>query len=419
MAEDNRKYKMVALDIDGTLVDDDKRLLPSTISSIIAIQQMGIKVVVASGRPTFGCQKIAKELRLDEFGGYILSYNGGKITSCSDGKILGRRAVPRNILSWLYDAVKNEPELSAFSYTRQEIITETPDNPFVLIERRVNDGMSIRKVKHLLDDLPHDPLKVAIVGENYLLRTFKKRLEEQYGDELNFFITHDNFLDVVPCGVDKGSTLHFLLQELGIKRSEVIAVGDSYNDLSMIQMAGMGVAMANATEALKRSADYVTTSNNEDGICHLLNKFILHPEEENVADIDVMALNKMMEGNTLMSTLGILCTKLKPGYVECTMPVDHRTQQPMGILHGGATLALAETAAGYGSLVLLKENEIQVGMQVSGNHIRSAHSGDKVVAKGKIIHQGRSSHVWDINIETETGKLVSSVRVVNSIINRR
>lgn len=413
------KYKIVALDIDGTLVDDQKRLLPSTISAVLAIQQMGIKVVVASGRPTYGCQRVTKELRLDHFGGYLLSYDGGKITSCADGKILGRRTLSKASLSYLYDEVKRHPDLALFTYTRQEIITETPESRYLLQEQWVNDGMPIRQVDHLLNSLKREPLKMAVAGERHQLSQLKETLEQHYGDSLNFFLVHENFLEVLPCGVDKGSSLSFLLKEIGLDSSELMAVGDSYNDLTMIEVAGIGVAMANATEAVKRSADYVTTGNNEDGISHLLNKFILYPEEENIAGIDVSALNKMMEGNTLMSTLGIRCTKLERGYVECTMPVDYRTQQPMGILHGGASLALAETAAGYGSLILLKENEIQVGMQVSGNHIKSAHSGDKVVAVGRLIHQGRSTHVWDISITTETGQLVSTVRVVNSIINRR
>lgn len=280
--------------------------------------------------------------------------------------------------------------------------------------------MPIKGVENLLDALTRDPLKLAITSDNtQALYLLKEEMEAYYGDQLNFFLTNEHFLDVVPSGVDKGSTLEFLLEELGIDRSELIAVGDSYNDLGMIQVAGLGVAMANATEAVKRSADYVTTSNNADGISHLLNKFILHPEPDNVGDLSVDLLNQMMEGNTLMGTLGICCTRLEEGYVECTMPVDGRTQQPMGILHGGATLALAETAAGYGSLLLLRENEIQVGMQVSGNHISSAHVGDTVTAVGRIIHRGRSSHVWNIDILSGRGKLISSIRVVNSILNKR
>ncbi|MDO5017058.1 MAG: Cof-type HAD-IIB family hydrolase [Porphyromonas sp.] len=413
------KYKLVAFDIDGTLVDDQKRLLPSTINSVIAIQQMGIKVVLATGRPTFGTREIAKRLRLDEFGGYLLTYNGGKLTSCADGKILARRTIPKEQLTYVYELVKEHSGLSLMGYNNQRIITETPDNPFVLSESRVDGDMPVQKVDHLLDAMTQDPLKLAIVGETTALYQAKEDLEAHYGRSLNFFISNDHFLDVVPRGVDKGSTLEFLVEELGMDKSEVMAVGDSYNDLSMITIAGLGVAMSNATEAVKRSADYVTTGNNTDGISHLLNKFILHPEASNADRLDVELLNQMIEGHTLMSTLGIKCIKLEEGYVECTMPVDNRTQQPMGILHGGASLALAETVAGYGSIVLLKENEIQVGMQVSGNHVSSAHSGDTVRAVGTIVHKGRSTHVWNVDVLSERGKLICTVRVINSILNKR
>lgn len=419
MTKRENRYKLVALDIDGTLVDDQKRLLPTSVSAILEIEQMGVKVVLTSGRPTYGIRAIAKSLRLDEYGGYILSYNGGKLTSVGDGKILARRAIPRELLTVLYERVKEIPDLAMFSYDHNEIITETPDNELVLQEQVVNGNMPIRKVEHLLRAMERDPLKVAVVGNNNLLYQLKEEMEQHYGDRLNFFNTFDQFMDVAPSGVDKGSTLEFLLEELGLKHEELIAVGDSHNDLSMIQVAGLGVAMANATEAVKRAADYVTTSNNADGIAHLLNKYILHPEEENVADLDVDLLNQMMQGGTLMSTLGIKCTRLEEGYVECTMPVDGRTQQPMGILHGGASLALAETAAGYGSLLLLKENEIQVGMQVSGNHVSSAVVGDTVTAIGTIIHRGRSTHVWNVDIISSRGKLISSIRVINSILNKR
>ena len=101
------------------------------------------------------------------------------------------------------------------------------------------------------------------------------------------------------------------------------------------------------------------------------------------------------------------------------MPVDQRTRQPFGILHGGASLALAETVAGLGSMVACQPDETVVGMQVSGNHISSAHEGDTVRAVATAVHLGRSSHVWNVDIFTSTGKLVSSVRVVNSVTKRK
>lgn len=123
--------------------------------------------------------------------------------------------------------------------------------------------------------------------------------------------------------------------------------------------------------------------------------------------------------HALMGNLGIQYTYADETRIEATMPVDHRTRQPFGMLHGGATLVLAETIAGLGSTILCQPDEVAVGMQVSGNHISSAQEGDTVRAVGTIMHKGRSSHVWNVDVFTSTGKLVSSVRVVNSVMKKR
>lgn len=123
--------------------------------------------------------------------------------------------------------------------------------------------------------------------------------------------------------------------------------------------------------------------------------------------------------NTLMETLGITFTHVSPERTEAVMPVEKSVCQPFGILHGGATLALAESVAGQGSLSLCEADEIPVGIQVSCNHISYAKKGDKVRAVGTILHKGRSIHVWNIDIFTSTEKLVSSVRVVNSILKKK
>jgi len=134
----------------------------------------------------------------------------------------------------------------------------------------------------------------------------------------------------------------------------------------------------------------------------------LSPDEINAANT-----------HTLMGTLGIVFTRLSPGHIEAEMPVEKRSCQPFGILHGGATLALAESVAGQGSMILCGEDEVAAGVQVSCNHISSAREGDMVHAVGTLIHQGRSSHVWNVDIHTSAGRLVSSVRVANSILKRR
>lgn len=116
-----------------------------------------------------------------------------------------------------------------------------------------------------------------------------------------------------------------------------------------------------------------------------------------------------------MGSLGIQYTYADEDHIKTTMPVDHRTHQSLGILHGGATLALAETVAGLGPMILCRPDETIVGIQVNGNHIPFVHEGDTVRTMGTVVHKGRSSHIWNIDVPTSTNKLVSSIRVVNSV----
>ena len=232
---------------------------------------------------------------------------------------------------------------------------------------------------------------------------------------LDVFRSEPYFLEVVPCGIDKANTLGALMEKLNIKREEVIAIGDGVCDVTMLQLAGMGIAMGHSQDSVKVCADYVTASNEEDGVAQAVEKMIL--AEVHAAEIPLDVLNARAR-HALMGNLGIQYTYASEDRIEATMPVDQRTRQPFGILHGGATLALAETVAGLGSMIICQPDEIVVGMQVSGNHISSAHEGDTVRAIGTIVHKGRSSHVWNVDVFTSTNKLVSSIRVVNSVLKK-
>ncbi|GAB1417476.1 PaaI family thioesterase [Bacteroidales bacterium] len=120
--------------------------------------------------------------------------------------------------------------------------------------------------------------------------------------------------------------------------------------------------------------------------------------------------------NTLMEQLGIEYVEAKDGYIKAKMPVDNRTKQPMGLLHGGGSLALAETVAGIGSALIvdLSKNDVR-GSQVSANHLRAAKDG-WVFAEAHLLHRGRNTHIWDIEIKDEDGQLVSAIRLTNFII---
>ena len=120
--------------------------------------------------------------------------------------------------------------------------------------------------------------------------------------------------------------------------------------------------------------------------------------------------------NSLVGHLGIEYLDLTPGNIVARMPVDHRTMQPFGRLHGGASMALAETIGSLGSYLLVKEEgKLAVGLEINANHVRAARSG-WVTGTGKIIHQGKSTHVWEIRIEDEEHQLVCISRFTVAII---
>ena len=123
--------------------------------------------------------------------------------------------------------------------------------------------------------------------------------------------------------------------------------------------------------------------------------------------------------NSMGEVLGIEFISVEEGLVKAKMPVDHRTCQPFGILNGGASLALAEMVAGHGSVPLCSESEMPCGIQVSANHVGMVRTGSYVMATGQLIHRGRTTHIWNVDITSPEGKLISTARIVNQIVKRR
>lgn len=411
------KYKIIALDVDGTLVNSQLQITEEVRKALLKAQaEYGMRVIIASGRPTAGLRHIAEELELARYSGYILPYNGGQMYNArAMGAPIRRYSLPDEIIPELY-ALAQEYGLNILTYSDTEILTERLDDPNVQKEMGLT-VMPSRQVECFVRDVPRDLPKCLIVGDPDKIEALVPIARERFAGVVDAFTSDPHFLELVPTGVNKGIALQKLLERLDYDRSELIAVGDSNNDLEMIQFAGLGVAMSNAKEAIKSCADYVTKSNNEDGVAHLLKKFVFDAHED--APYSVEQVNALFPG-TLMEALGMQCTDIAKGYVEGLMPVDARTGQPLGIIHGGANLAFAETLAGLGSVALLEEGEMQVGAQVSGNHVASAMAGDVMVGKARIMHQGRSTHVWSVEIYSQrSGKLIHTARVLNSIIKKR
>ena len=133
--------------------------------------------------------------------------------------------------------------------------------------------------------------------------------------------------------------------------------------------------------------------------------------------IDLAKLNSINKG-AMMEVLGIEYLEARQGYLKAKMPVDERTFQPARLLHGGASMALAETLGSVGSAIMVNLDEYEVrGSQLSANHIKSAKEG-WVIGEASLLHRGRNTHVWNIDIKDEAGKLISTCRLTNFIIKK-
>lgn len=409
------KYKLLVLDVDGTLLNDAKEISKRTLSALLKVQHMGVRIVLASGRPTYGLMPLAQILELGHFGGYVVSYNGCQIIKAENGEILFERRINPEMIPYL-EKKANKNGFSIFTYHDDTLLTNDPDNLYIRREAQLNK-LRIIEEEHFSTAIDFAPCKCVLVSDDEeALRGLEEHWKKRLAGALDVFPSEPYFLEVVPCGIDKANTLGALMEQLGVTREEVIAIGDGVADVTMLQLAGVGIAMGHAQDSVKHCADYVTASNEEDGVAQAVEKLIL--AEVHASEIPLDLLNTQAK-HALMGNLGIQYTYASPDRIEATMPVDERTRQPFGILHGGATLALAETVAGLGSMISCQPDEVVVGMQVSGNHISSAHEGDTVRAVATIVHKGRSSHVWNVDVFTSTNKLVSSIRVMNSVMKKR
>ena len=409
------KYKLLVLDVDGTLVNSKKELSVQTLTTLLKIQHAGIRIALASGRSPYGLRHLVDKLEMKKWGGYILPYNGTQIVNTGNDEVLFEKRIDPAMLPYLEKKAQKNG-FSIFTYHQDQLITTDPDNEHIRNEAALN-GMEIVAVENLSAAVDFSPSKCVLVSDNEAaLVAQKDQWRKRLAGTLDVYRSESFFLEVVPPFVDKGNTLGVLIEKLGITTEEVMAIGDGRRDFSMLQLAGLGIAMGNAQDSIKACADYTTESNDNEGVAIAVQKFIIAAVTP--ADIPPERLNA---GNkdTLMGNLGIQYTYASSSRIEAVMPVDERTRQPFGVLHGGATLALAETVAGMGSMLICEPDEIIVGMQVSGNHISSAHEGDSVRAVGTIIHKGRSSHVWNVDVFTSTDKLISSIRVVNSVLKKR
>ncbi|WP_294616599.1 Cof-type HAD-IIB family hydrolase [uncultured Bacteroides sp.] len=270
----SQDYRLLVLDLDGTLTNSKKEISPRNLRTLLRLQQSGIRLVLASGRPTYGIAPLAEQLQMKEHNGYILSYNGGEIIDWSTGELLYKNLLPDDVLPVLYQAAADHKQ-AILTYDNEFILTEHPDDPYVVKEAFLNK-MQIRRTDNFLQDAPLPLPKCLIVGEPEQLVQTEAELSLRLQNRISVYRSEPYFLELVPLGIDKARSLAVLLEKSGIAREEMVAMGDGYNDLSMIEYAGLGIAMGNAQVTVKAAADYIAPTNDEDGVAVAVEHYFPH-----------------------------------------------------------------------------------------------------------------------------------------------
>lgn len=262
-------YKMMAIDIDDTLITADKRVTPRTRAALIAAAEKGVVITLATGRMHASACRIARQLELNV---PIITYQGSMVKNLIDQESIYERFVPYQASEYIFDyCEKNGYHLQGYY---QDQLYARQDNEKIKAYAQLSDvSYHIKPDFHRLIQLPMT--KLLIYEEPEVLDRIASELAPMLGDEVHVTKSKPVYLEFTHPQGTKGQALSFLANRYNCSMQEVIAFGDSWNDTDMLEMAGLGVAMENAVPSLKEAADYITLSNENDGIAHVIEQFVL------------------------------------------------------------------------------------------------------------------------------------------------
>ena len=264
--------KLIAVDVDGTLLNSNNEINPKTRDTLIKAGHAGHKIVIVSGRPTSGVKHLAKELNFDEFGGLLSNFNGGAITNYASDEVIVNHSLDRDLALELLNDTK-DLDLEIIIPFEDQILSDT-DNRYLEFEHKIL-GLETRAVPDIRQNLDFAPNKIIFAKNEEILDQHIPFLLEKYGDRTSQVRSQRFYYEIMPKGLSKGKSLLEIADYYGIDKKDIIAFGDEINDVSMLEVAGIAVAMDNAVSPIKEIADYVTLSNDQDGIADYLEKFVL------------------------------------------------------------------------------------------------------------------------------------------------
>ncbi len=265
-------YKLLGLDMDGTLLREDKTISEVTKQKIAEAKAKGVKVVLASGRPLEGLQRYLKELDLVHEGDYVVSFNGAVVQDTYTKEIVSKTTLKGTDLHKIY-ALSKELGVNIHAFTSEGCITPVLTK-YSILEGEIN-GIDVAVIDYDAVSTEEDLIKIMLVDEPEALEAAMKNIPQHFYDTYTVVRSAPFFLEFLNKKVDKGTGMKALADALAIKQEEVICIGDAGNDEHMVRYAGLGVAMGNAFPELKEIADFITKTNEEDGVAHVIDTYIL------------------------------------------------------------------------------------------------------------------------------------------------
>lgn len=269
-------YKLIALDIDGTLLNTDKKITPEVFSAIQDAKKQGAKVVLSTGRPLPGVTPLLEELNLTDDGDYVICFNGAVVQEVKSKKVLCNLELGIDDFNLIYNEIYKKHNTYIHISTPTNLITpnEIPGE-YTQLEARINKiPIEYKPIEEINDSIKF--CKIMIVDESEKLEEIIKEIPKEFYDKYTIVRSAPFFLEFLNKDANKGTALKALCNNINIPIENSIAVGDEENDQHMIKYAGLGVAMGNARSSIKDIADFITSTNNEHGVAEVINKFILN-----------------------------------------------------------------------------------------------------------------------------------------------
>jgi len=264
--------RLVAMDLDDTLLRDDWTISPRVVKAIQKAQAQGVKVTIATGRMPISTRPYAKQLGLDV---PVITYHGAMTQQAISGEIIFRRVIPSAIASEIIQDVCRQG-IYAQIYLKDRVITQTLNEWSQEYARIASVRIEEADLSNLLSQEPEGVEKILCIAGESDLDQLAPFLSQRYGNKVHITKSKPHFLEIIEGSVNKGVALAALANRFGIQQQDVMAIGDSFNDLEMIQYAGLGVAMGNARPEIKEQADIVTVTNEEDGVAEAIERFVLN-----------------------------------------------------------------------------------------------------------------------------------------------